>query len=98
MTIYFFFDVLSSISNVILFSFEVYFINIQNFIYVFFSVYFLIQISFTELWEGLCNKDIKQLMDEAEHDIKNYAGREVFYLAKAESDKCFFGHSKYFQL
>ena len=28
-------------------------------------------------------------MDEAEHDIKNYAGREVFYLAKAESDKCF---------
>lgn len=37
-------------------------------------------------------------MDEAEHDIKNYAGREVFYLAKAESDKCFLVYSKYLQL
>ena len=36
---------------------------------MFFPVYILIQISFTELWEVLCNKDINQLMDEAEHDI-----------------------------
>lgn len=66
---------------------------------MFFPVYILIQISFTELWEVLCNKDINQLMDEAEHDIyKNYAGREVFYLAKTASDNRFFVHSKYFQL
>lgn len=36
---------------------------------MFFPVYILIQISFTEPWEVLCNKDINQLMDEAEHAV-----------------------------
>lgn len=49
---------------------------------MFFPVYILIQISFAELWEVLCNKDIKQLMDEAEHDIRIMLVEKCFILRK----------------
>ena len=49
---------------------------------MFFPVYILIQISFTELWEVLCNKDINQLMDEAEHDIRIMLVEKCFILRK----------------
>ena len=44
-----------------------------------------VQIEFLENWmqEGrVCRKDIKQLLDEVEHDIMNYQNRGLCYLPK----------------
>lgn len=57
-------------------------LQISKTLSMFFPVYILIQISFTELWEVLCNKEIKQLMDEAEHDIRIILIEKCFILRK----------------
>ena len=70
------------LSQMLSFFFQGVFYKYPKLYLCFFPVYFLIQISFTELWEVLCNKDIKQLMDEAEHDIRIMLVEKCFILRK----------------